>query len=152
MPEATPSAKSDVPPMVFDAAALLSDERMVNGPMVVWWNQDEEETPNRPHEWGDPPRVRLRDRLLGRRPFKVEIRLTPPPAEDLEEFGHRIAAKLGLPWKYGPPRPEDRAVWLPGEVLARTAPHALGSAGLALKQLDGVSVSAAQIRVEEWAE
>jgi hypothetical protein len=134
------------PAMTFDAADLLDERRMREGPVVVFWNQNEWIEPRRPMPLGGPlPKRSPIQRARRLKPWHIEMRLQPPPGEDLQEWGQRIAQCLGVPW--GEPREGDRAVWLPGSTWARNAGGAIGSAGVVFKQLADFQLAAAQIRV-----
>lgn len=136
--------------MSIDAATLLDPEKMRHGPLVVLWGLDEYVPPSRPMPWGDRPRRKLRHVLLRRRPFRFALRFTPPPGDDLYEFGARVAATFGF-MDFPKPEDGDRAVWVPGVVMARHAAGALGSAGRAVQHLGHTNVGSAQIHVEAWA-
>jgi hypothetical protein len=134
-------------PMVMDADMLLRPEAMRNGPLVVYWGQDEWIEPNGPlPAITEVPRKGLLQRLLRCKPWTIEIRIAPPPDEDLETWGQAIAKKLAVPWG-GRPKETDRAIWLLASTWARHAGGALGSAAKVFNALDGFKVGAAQIRV-----
>lgn len=136
--------------MTINPEDLMDREKMLRGPLVVFWNQDEEILPNRPMPEYAPPKRKLRHRLLRVRPFKIELRLAPPPDEgDLGAWGARVAQTLGTTW--GTPQEGDRAAYLVGFTFARDAPGAVASAGLVLKNLKGFQVGAVQVRAQEAA-
>lgn len=135
------------PPMTINPYDLLDDEKMRNGPMVVFWNQDEEIRPNREFPDYDLPRRPFHAWLFRLRRFKMELRLAPPPDEkELAEWGARVAKTLGVTW--GDPLEGDRAAYVIGYTFARNAPAAIATAGYVLKKLDEFHVGAVQVRVE----
>jgi hypothetical protein len=136
--------------MTFDPAALLDNDKMKNGPLAVVWNQEGWIEPNKPLDknGGYLPKRKLRHRLLRLRPWRVEIRLAPPPDVDLSEWGNAIAATLGFP--FSTPEEGDSVLWMWGGSWARNAGGALGGAGKFLRQLEGHYISAGGIRVSRW--
>lgn len=139
------------PPMTFRLEDLLDPDRMINGPFVVLWGQDEYIPPSDPLTFGERPPVSLRARLRGMRAFKIEFRFAPPAGRDLREFGRAIAGLLDLPHEDDlPPKPEHRAIFVPGALVAADAPGALGAAGRVVTRMHGLEVAEVQIRVEVW--
>lgn len=139
---------SERPEMTFSVDQLLDPKPMKDGPMDVFWNQDEWIPPTNDaiplgDEW---PRRTLVQRALRCRRWHGAVRIAPPPDTDLGEWGKGVAAKLGVPWT-NEPQEGDRAVWLPMTIWARNAGQAIGSAGLVFKALDGFTVGQAAIRV-----
>src|SRR4051812_38942522 len=111
--------------MAFDPTSLLSDERLEDGPLVVYWNQEREEFPREPVPEVEERPLRWLWRLLGVRRWRFAIRLTPPPGEPLAGWGQLVADQLSMTWRA--PLDSDRAVWIYGGVFARNASNALGS-------------------------
>jgi hypothetical protein len=136
--------------MVLNADELLDDDAMKNGPMTVFWNQDEWVEPNGDplpeptlDAWSHRP---LKARLLRAKPWAIEMRLAPPPDTDLGEWGNELTRCFGAELA-APPKEGDKAVWMSFGTWARNAGEAVGSAGLAFKKMDGINLSAVQIRV-----
>jgi hypothetical protein len=135
------------PPMTFRVEDLADDERMQNGPMVVFWGQDAE-VPFLGDTFDWPAkRQPLRSRLLLRREFRIMIRLQPPEGVDLKQYGQDVARILGIPYG-GDPKDHHKATWIPATVYVRNAPQALASAGRVLIRLGKFETSAVQVRVE----
>lgn len=129
----------------IDVGDLLDPEVARNGPVDVLWNQDEWIPCNRVLQTPPIPRRPWWARLLRMRPFFLLIRLEPGAGDDLADFGRRVSKRLGVRWD-GPPRDEDRAVWLPGGVFAWNAGRALASSRRIFERLDGLNVVRAQVR------
>lgn len=137
-------------PMNVRAEDLLDPERILRGPMVVYWGQEEEEywRKTEPLSFGDTPKLGLRDRLRRRKLWRFTVRVAPTrDAESLTLFGERVAMRLGQVLGSGADA-TDTAIWLPGWLFARTAPEAVGSAARVLMALEGIEISQAQVRVE----
>lgn len=136
------------PAMTFDVGQLLDGDKLRNGPMTLFWNQDEFIPCNHKIDYGEPPKRKLIHRLLRVRAFRFDVRIAPPkdmaPAE-LSEWGKAIAARLDVPWQ-NEARDGDRAVWLPGWVWCKTAGQAVGSARHVFNKLDGLTIGQAQVR------
>jgi hypothetical protein len=140
---------ADHPPTVF-FVGVLSGLRVHDGPLVMCWNQEREEHPLTELDYGHPPPRRLLERLIKVRPWQWSIRLEPPPGEDLNEFGRRVAGLAGTTYPEAGAPAEARAVWLTGGVYTRDGAQALKSVSRILDRLGGLEVSAVQIRVEPW--
>jgi hypothetical protein len=141
--------------MTFQVGELMDPERILNGPMVVFWGQDEA-VPTPAHIGGslpisEPPKPSWRQRRKKMRPWKFMIRLQPPADEDLDEWGGRVSAALGVAWKPSRKDPTHTAIWLPGSCLATDAPTVIGECGNVLERLQGFTIVAAQIEVEALA-
>lgn len=133
---------------------LLDRERIRNGPMVVFWGQEAEEYWTRPEpiNFGEVPGRKLRHLLRRQAPWRFTIRLAPGPAEEsLSIFGERVAMRFGQHLRDTPDAGKHRAIWQSGVAFAATAPDAVGCVARMLPALEGISVSAVQIRVERWA-
>lgn len=140
------------PPMTFSPESLLNERAVRDGPLVVWWGQEHEmPAPDPLMKLGRPPRRKLRQWILRQRPFAIELRLQPPEGTPLEEFGLRVCELLDLP-QSNEPRETHKAVWVSGGVYAREARQALGSTAAVFNKLEGVMISAAQVRVWDWRE
>lgn len=140
------------PAMTWDVGATFDGTLAKNGPIVVFWGQDHPILTN--HELPDPPVPRRTwwQRLRRYRAWKVEIRLQPPPGEDLHAWGRRIADRLGIAHSDGPRRPTDQAIYLPCSTVAPTAADALSAATHVFHRLDGFTVAAMQVRVDAMRE
>lgn len=145
-----PPRATSVPPMSFRIEDLMDADRMKNGPMVVFWNQEGYIPCNKPLRYGERPKVPFAVRLRGWRPWRIEIRLAPPEGEDLQAFGHMLIERLDLPKMEGAPGDGDRGIFLPGGVVTPDAGSAIASAASIFKHLGGVEVSAVQVKVEAW--
>lgn len=143
-------ALPDPPAMTFDPATLLDPERMRNGPLVVYWQQDGEIDAPPDLPLAPRPAVKGRYRLMRCRPFGLTMRLAPPPGRvSLEEFGNDICDRLGIE-RHRLDDPANKAVWLTGSTVARQAPGGLVAAGRLLTQLEGIYISACQVRVDPF--
>lgn len=145
-----PKALRPIPPMNFRVEDLLDPDRMLNGPLVFYWGQDDR-VPHRgkPIEWSEPGKMPLKFRLRRAKWWRIVVRLQPPAGEDLFDFGVRTCAALGQP---APPRePSDTeatAMWFPMLAPAKDAPGALACASVFLAQLTSLEASACQIEIE----
>jgi hypothetical protein len=141
--------------MTFQVGELMDPERILNGPMVVYWGQDEAiPTPAHIRESlpiPEPRKPSWRERRKKMRPWKFMIRLQPLPEEDLSEWGGRVSAALGTPWKPARQDPNHTAIWLPGSCLATDAPTVIGACGDVLEKLQGFTIVAAQVEAEALA-
>lgn len=132
-------------------------EQLRNGPMVFFWGQSEvvAPRPGREVRWPSEPTFKLSwwERRCGVRHWKVLLRLQPPADEDLEEWGHRAAAAVGVSFEARADRSAekgDTAVWFPAIGKGRNAAEAMAGAALVLQRLQFVEVVALQVQVEAW--
>lgn len=136
-------------PMTMNADDLLDRDKMLNGPMVVMWGQEDYIPVRDPQRFKlEPPKRRLIERLSRRKPWRIMVRLQPPEGEDLELFGRKIAASLGIEGKWDSRDPSDKAVWLPASGWYPNAPAAIGAAGRVLNRLSDLPVAAVQVEVQ----
>jgi len=137
--------------MTFQVGDLMDPEKILRGPMVVYWGQ-EEAIPTPPHIPTaipiEPPKPSWRHRRKKMKPWRFMIRLQPPGEENLDEWGGRVSAALGVPWKPQRKDPSHSAIWVPGTCLATDAPTVIGHASSVLERLAGFTIVAAQIEAE----
>lgn len=137
------------PAMTFSTDELLDRDRMKNGPMTVFWNQDDWVRPSKPLDYGQKPKPKLWQRLLRLRLFKLDIRLMPPEDADLLTWGKEVAAQVGVPWQ-GEPEDGDKAVWLVGACFARNPAQVVGGTRKVFDKMPGRLIRQAQVQTELW--
>jgi hypothetical protein len=139
-----------VPPMTFRIQDVMSPEAFTDGPFCVFWNAEgssEYVEPSKPIEHPPVPKVSRLKRMLGFKPWYVDIRVTPPPEQSLADFGRTIGSAMDLPVR-NEFAPEDKAIWMPGLGVYRNAGEALGGTARLIRGIEGILVSSVQVRVE----
>jgi hypothetical protein len=142
--------------MTFHVAEAFDvGDQMENGPIILFWGQ-REFVPPPPHVakmWPAEPRpIKWRDRRRGFRNWKVVLRLEPPEGEELDEWGSRVAAAVGVVFTPSDQRDDSHtAIFLPSGVQARNAAEALARVAPVLHALQGFEVVALQAQVEGWS-